>query len=550
MCCKVDADQTRADRANLAIMEHLNNQDLHLATQDQKFEDLYSKFERFETLLERIDKTLLKSSNPAPPMGITMPEAAERRSLGRQQQPLESPIVKSMSDQKLPPQALAQIPMAREAKVEASPSGSHATASTEQNGCDSSMSVLTPKERVEHTTAAHKLLSWPSIKKLVNQQLTLREIAMHEDYVMDKEKARGLLRLYGVGEGTDVGDGGEPGKSPTSPLPGQNSTEHSSPNSMRGEDHSDVSSPRSVATPPEGIWGYGFIPPVTTPSTPYRRDDPNHDFSLNIHPTTLRRLLDSYLENIHLLHPFLDKVRLTRMVERFSLRYNPTEQKLTRSLFSAPGSSAGVEMLRGTSTGGKRKLSDSYNQNFSADSTYSPASNKREILFERSISTAIVLLVLALGRICEWKDRLPGVPRENKAERRRTPLDFHYYQAANRSTQSPPTNSLHTSPPSNSWMLIGGASAPSPASMYRNSLPSPRSNTDEPPLPRNVDIIPGLSYYAPATDILGNLHGSNDLAHVQAYLLAGLFTGQLARSFESFNWISSACMACRFLVRE
>ena len=82
-------------------------------------------------------------------------------------------------------------------------------------------------------------------------------------------------------------------------------------------------------------------------------------------------------------------------------------------------------------------------------------------------------------------------------------------------------------------------------SMY----PSPKSSSDESCL-RNVDLIPGLSYYAPATDILGNLHGSNDLFYVQAYLLAGLFMGQLARPFESFNWIASACRGCRFLVRD
>ncbi|KAH1445851.1 hypothetical protein KXV31_006326, partial [Aspergillus fumigatus] len=51
---------------------------------------------------------------------------------------------------------------------------------------------------VEHTTAAHKLLSWPSIRNL----LYPREY--DEDYVMKLEEQRGLIRIYGRGEGDDM----------------------------------------------------------------------------------------------------------------------------------------------------------------------------------------------------------------------------------------------------------------------------------------------------------------------------------------------------------
>ncbi len=66
---------------------------------------------------------------------------------------------------------------------------------------------------------------------------------------------------------------------------------------------------------------------------------------------------------------------------------------------------------------------------------------------------------------------------------------------------------------------------------------------------KNADVIPGLAYYAYATDILGNLHGGNDLTYIQANLLAGLYAGQLARVFESWSWINSACRACQVLAR-
>lgn len=43
---------------------------------------------------------------------------------------------------------------------------------------------------VEHTTAAHKLLMWPSIKALLPKQY-------NEDYVMELEEGRGLIWVYG-----------------------------------------------------------------------------------------------------------------------------------------------------------------------------------------------------------------------------------------------------------------------------------------------------------------------------------------------------------------
>lgn len=512
--------------------------DLHLQAQDRRFDLQDRKLDKFEAIIsplqisiERIEKFLLSSG---PPTSMNATEGPDRRSINRQHLDPESPKRKTTPDQKVASHALAQISKYKDPKVEASPSGSHATTSTESVPIEPALVVAPIVVSGDHKTAAHKLLAWPSIKRLLRPR-SLSGYAANEDYVMHLEEERGVLRVYGVGEGRDAGDGGQPGtESPAHQSSYQNT---GSPGSGRSEEVVDAGSP----SPPEGLWGYGFIPPVTTPNGPHS-SDPNFDFSLNIHPLTLRRLLDSYLDNIYVLHPFLDKPRLTRMIERFSLRYNTTEQRLTRSLFSSPASSIGVDMFRGTSAGGKRKHSDGYTQSFATEPGHAAVPHKREIQFERSISTAIVLLVMALGRICEWKDRLPGVPRP-KRDSRGTTAFGPQHQSPHRSTQSSPANSMAMSPPTSARMMV----APSPASMYRNSLPSPRSNAED---LRNIDIIPGLAYYAPATDILGNLHGSNDLAHVQAYLLAGLYVGQLARTFESFKWIASACVACRFLVRE
>ena len=67
---------------------------------------------------------------------------------------------------------------------------------------------------------------------------------------------------------------------------------------------------------------------------------------------------------------------------------------------------------------------------------------------------------------------------------------------------------------------------------------------------KNVDVIPGLAYFVRAAEILGCLHGGNELTNVQACLLAGLYTSQLACVIESWSWIQTACRACHFLIRE
>jgi hypothetical protein len=66
---------------------------------------------------------------------------------------------------------------------------------------------------------------------------------------------------------------------------------------------------------------------------------------------------------------------------------------------------------------------------------------------------------------------------------------------------------------------------------------------------KNYQVIAGLTMYGYATMILGYLQGGNELEHVQAALLAGLYAGQLAHPFQSHSWISQASRACQVLAR-
>ena len=500
-----------------------------------------------EGRLERIEQILSNMNSPNATVRAGV-ESVDMKLVPRHQNSMESPKKRLAADQKTAPYMLSQQSKSREQRtVDTSPSGSHITTSTDSTGGDSATTrdtgpAVIPEFpiAIEHSTAAHRLLRWPSIMALVRQSKHVRQI--REDYVMEHEEMKGVLRVYGRGEGKDYLDSGQPGAA----SPATSST------SGRSEEAAEA---RSPASPPEGLWGADleFLnhgePRITSSIGGLTPD--NH---LRLDPKTLRRLLQSYLDNMHILHPFLDKGRLTRMVERFSLRYNPSEQNLTKMLFPGPGTtSTTFDVLRDPSTAshraGKRKLSDGHSRLFVQEQGSVAHSPSSKVTPEKSPSNAIVLLVMALGMICEWKEALPGPVSESSGD---TPAPLRAYNISRAQTDSPPPLSLRQSPTS-SLPPATNMSAPSPIPGARLTNFSPRSSTDEAsnsPAQRNIDVIPGLAYYAKATDILGNVHGSNELVNVQANLLAGLYAGQLARTFESWSWYHSACRVCRYLVRD
>ena len=429
--------------------------------------------------------------------------------------------------------------------IETSPSVSLATTSTDSTSMNVPFSESGPSVSIEHATAAHRLLHWPSIHTIVNKSAPIRMLSVQPDYVMQMEEAKGVLRVYGRGQGREstIDSYGSP---PSASQQGSNS-----PSSSTSTKNEDPASPAS--SPPEGLWGSGSVPATNNekPASTVAGGITSVN-SLDIHPRTMRGLLNSYLENFHILHPFLEKSRLTRMFERFSMRYNKSDQVLSKALFAGPASNAALDALRDGSSGlpkaAKRKYSSGH-YSTSSESNTTPTLPNPEIRLEHNISTAIVLLVMALGKIADHKEQLPGpvhVPgdrQEMQNALRQSPARMH----AN--SRSPPP-SVEQSPKSSNYAGTN-PSIHSLLSGPRTDTSSPRPLPDDiSNLPLNVDVIPGLAYYAKATDILGNLHGLNDLTHVQAHLLAGLFAGQLARTFESWSWIHSACIACRFIVRE
>lgn len=370
----------------------------------------------------------------------------------------------------------------------------------------------------DHTTAAHQLLTqWAKVMQPFFKGTGVED----EHYVMRLEHGRGVLRPYGWGEGDDVGDGGHQLGSPA------------------GSSDRDTYSP--APSPREGIWGTGLSPAANVEvkrSDPTLAGDLNPNGSLKLDKPTVDRLFASYMRNIHILHPFLNEIRLSKMIEVFANRY---------SSGAASVRSPGFAVQSLTSQPLKRKRSNGGTSGMGFSSMPEPGfSNLPKPSLERSISSAIVLLVLALGRICEHKQPLPG-PMETPASN----TDIHGMLG-----MDSPVAAYRASPASSHSTL---ASTSSPSNEPTRFVPSRRPSLEALPAHeqslfikrnRNVDIIPGFAYYARATDILGNLHGGNDLSHAQANLLAGLYMGQLARVVESWEWIFSASIKCRILIEQ
>jgi hypothetical protein len=388
---------------------------------------------------------------------------------------------------------------------------------------------------VDHSTGVHRLLSWPSINSIITSTAVVDNLKgrkLREDYVMEHETSKGVIRLYGRGQGVETYDGGSTGSCPSPAL--------SSTSNSKGED----SARSPVASPPD-IWGANLGPPNLVDGRFYNGTADDHpgglnaDGTLKVDKATMDSLLYSYLENIHLLHPFLDKTRLKRMFERFHAQSHPSEgHGSTRSPHMFNSITYPDPVVRPSR---KRKLSAGESPR---DASHSESGRSGpEPVVERRIWTAIVLLVMALGKICAHKEFLSGPVPDR--ERSRDMLAGSTSSPLNMDSPSTRTSSSRIGSPINTGACEGRP-------MHFNQRPSIGIGLGRNvlrPGDRNVDVIPGLAYYTKATEILGALHGGTELLHVQANLLASLYMGQLACSIEAWSWIYDACKSCLFLMR-
>ena len=404
---------------------------------------------------------------------------------------------------------------------------------------------------LQHGTAAHKLLRWPSIKKILDRR---NSYVYREGFVAESETSRSTLKPFG----SDIG------VRQNQSVMGILSPGISSP----GAKLEDASRSPSMAS--NSLWGSGGFGPPDHSRPDLKNTDHigglDADGSLKMDPTTVNRLVHSYMANIHIMHPILDRNQLRHMTDSFISQKSPATPNGWQNSYSPQSSGQKFDTARDSSNVpvhswnyGKRKFDSSL------VSTRSDTSSSLNQPIERSISNAVVLLVLALGKICEHKGPLPGTaenrPSWTSTSQACSPSNHHdsphSVPARISSAASTPSYSASNAQSPMSDVRNSSLYHRQPIERYNTAPPYPMSpsnqgtpNTTIAPHSRNVDKIPGLAYYAYASDILGNEHGGIEVQHVQARLLAGLYMGQLARVIESWRWIQSACVVCFLLTRE
>jgi len=384
------------------------------------------------------------------------------------------------------------------------------------------VAVVKPEEH--HTGAHHLMNKWTDIKKFFE-----RAEVRNEEYVHEEEEKRSILDPFDWSQTSSyiAFPPDFPHRSPSIGFTG------------------DV--PSSGSPSDGGSWSSRFPMPNRPDAASLGGLAP--DGKLKVDEDTVRRLHDSYFKHMWIMHPFIDARDLKRMLEKFIALYSSTSIS-PWSFPSVPDIQDSYSCLpskrkRPTMAGDDHSTPSSPGGSLSG---YSRRDNGR------AIEHAIVLLILALGKILEHDNFLLEDPNTIRA---RSSMSVAFTISGQ---PTPSHGFIKPSPPTYySSVPMSGVSSPgferpssgadsrgSPGEKY---AASERRDRDRRSQYRNLDVIPGLAYFAPASLILGNQHAGNEIQHAQAYLLAGLYMGQLGRVLDSWNYIYTASRIVVVLLR-
>jgi hypothetical protein len=372
-----------------------------------------------------------------------------------------------------------------------------------------------PAIPLNHTTLASRLLKWKAIKQLVHHLLA-KEVKYEDEFPIQQEEQRGLLRLFGRGEGQGNGD----------------NERESSVDQGSVEAYSEY--PETGAPSPADCWGS-----IGGLTSPVARDVkgvvnvPTLDFTEAI----VWKYVHSYQDNIQNMHPLIIPGQLKAMVSIFldNVHRSTARRQNKQAGFTDARDARDGTVSQYHEIGNKRKRSPGVDASDTPPGVSPMSSSTKPVkpVFERSIQNALVLLVLALGKICLWKERIPEVVPVTEPNPSSPVI-------RNGHALSP----IQGSPPAYAPMPLSSA-LPSPKEFSTSRRGSFQSGTNVlprivPVAKRNLDVIPGLDYFATATDILGGQLAGTTLKHVYANILAGLYYGQLGRVIESYTHIQLA----------
>jgi hypothetical protein len=383
-----------------------------------------------------------------------------------------------------------------------------------------------PAIPINHTTHAGLLLEWPSIRDLTKAHVEREGIKYVSEYPIALEQQRGPLIVYGRGEDSHAQRySREPTESGAAEVP---------------DDVSEAASPSDSAE-------FGYLGGLQSPEpVEYRggvlRPDGSPDFSEG----KVWAYVASFKANILNMHPIMDLDMVDHKVFHFLESLPPTQPRSTKAQAPNPSFAISTQPQTPAETSGpKRKRTPEPD---GPDVPLTPASG-RAGRPKRSVHSALVLTILALGKICLHRESIPDavLPPSVESGASASPM------VRNGIPQSP----TYSSPPGYP-SHPHSSTRPSPREQLDRATHSRRGSFHGTSVPRsggyslkkNYDMIPGLEYFAYASDILGNFNGAyNSMDEVYASIFAGLYYGQLNRPLESFSFIHRAGHKLQVIMR-
>ncbi|KAL8410431.1 hypothetical protein RB596_000204 [Gaeumannomyces avenae] len=471
--CKYrDTIPKQSDKVQVEVLDGINTLKDSLELMVRTFE---ARFERLEATLKFDHRSDGIKKEP-----VEMDESASQ-SLATE--PLNPNIpIPSVQDDDGQDETMAEAPPADEAEGKKdADSDSEEQLNMPPRSPHSPVPPGKPAIPSKHTTGAGLLLKWPAVAHMMGDLLEKEEGIntkhLHE-FPLKNEEEMGLLHIYGCGEGR-----------------GEGRRKANSRNSIMdiGSIPAGPESPDTGPSPsPSNDWGHigGFIADTPQAVTSVNRKPTRGTTrELDLDPATIRKLVQSYEDNIQNMHPIILKNDLHGIVNKF---LGLKSAVLTKPTNKIPG----VAMFANTGIpvdkiGQKRKRGGS------SDGGPEPGSPPLKVQrMSRHIQTAVVLCVLALGKICLHKEALPDVVPSSE------PMGSGSSSVGRNGT--PPSPPAHGSPTAD------------PA----RAGPTSRQSSFESQSPfkvqakRNMDVIPGLDYLALATDIIGNQLESDIIAEL------------------------------------
>lgn len=381
-----------------------------------------------------------------------------------------------------------------------------------------------PAIPINHTTLASLLLDWPSIRELTKVHIEREGIKFISEFPIRQEQNRGPLIVYGRGE--------------DALHQSARQVEHGTVDMM--DEFSEVSSPS-----PGADFGHlgGMSPPD---NVEYKGGVLGYDGNPDFNETKVWAYVDSFRENILNMHPIVQPRMLNAWVRHFldelpTAYTKSTKPQAVKSAFAI--STTTPLSTPNEVTGSKRKRSPGPD---GPDSGQGQGKGEKSGKPRRTLVNGLVLTVLALGKVCLQRDYVPDVVHAPDNQYHANTPSSRNGIPASPSQASPPSypSHSHSTQASPHDPQERGGQSRRPSIHGGNSI---RAGFN---LKKNYDVIPGLEYFAYASDILGNHMGSyNNLKNVYANVFAGLYLGQLARPLESFAYIHQASHKLQILIR-